>query len=37
VNALKEEKMISEFLVGRRFQAPFDKVLTDAGVKLAPQ
>lgn len=37
VNALKGEKMISEFLVGRRFQAPFDKVLTDAGVKLAPQ
>lgn len=37
VNALKGEVKISEFLVGHRHQAPFDKVLTDAGVKLAPQ
>lgn len=35
VRAYKGKDLISEFLVGNRHQPPFDKVLTDAGVKLA--
>jgi len=35
VRAYKGKDLISEFLVGNRHQPPFDKVLTEARVKLA--